>query len=238
MRPRRCYAPPDHAVRLGHPPKALDLSSSDAPIKALGVVSGETLVVSSVAGTPTPIRSAAAPTNGASTSTSEPAPAPAAPQPAPVAAPAAPQRAPATAPSKAPKSITARYGDQHLIRRCVPDDNSCLFHAAALVLMPGVADGATKLRKVVADAVLADPITYSEAVLGQPPDAYARKMLSPNAWGGAIELAILSEHAQTEIDSVDVKSGRIDRFGEGRWTSRVLLVYAGIHCASRAGGLG
>jgi len=224
-------------VKFGRPLKTVDLSSADTPIKALGIASGEVLVVASVAGVSTPARPAPA-TNGPASSAPKPAPAPA---PAPVARPASERHADGrtgqarplggSEPSErpAPTRVTARFGDQHLILRRVPDDNSCLFHAAALVLTPGVTDGATKLRRIVADAILADPVTYSEAVLGQPPDAYAKKMAGPNAWGGAIELAILSDHAQTEIDSVDIKSGRIDRFGEGRWPSRVLLVYAGIH---------
>lgn len=102
----------------------------------------------------------------------------------------------------------AAFGDQYLILRPVPDDNSCLFSAVALVI--GEKGGAATLRRVVADAIRADPTTYSEAMLGQPPDAYARRMLEPNTWGGAIELKVLSDHARLEIDSVDVQSGRIE----------------------------
>lgn len=206
-------------MRLGHPPKPVDLSTTNAPIASLGVTNGVTLIVSSGAGSSTPVRPA--PVVSAVASSSKPT-VPAAAAPAPKPAPAA----------KTLPRVTARYGDQHLILRRVPDDNACLFHAAALVLTPGAADGSTKLRRIVADAVLGDRETYSEPVLGQSPEAYARKMLEPNAWGGAIELAILSAHFRTEIDSCDIKSGRIDRFGEGQYSSRVLLVYAGIHCAS------
>ena len=65
-----------------------------------------------------------------------------------------------------------------------------------------------------------------------PRDEYIRTILSPNSWGGAIELTILAAHYGTEITSIDVESGRIDRFGandDGASASRVLLIYSGIH---------
>jgi len=94
----------------------------------------------------------------------------------------------------------------------------------------------------VADAIRRDPETWSDAILGRPRDEYIRTILSPNSWGGAIELTVLAAHYGTEIASIDVETGRIDRFGSdggagagagdpaaetGR--SRVLLVYSGIH---------
>ncbi len=72
----------------------------------------------------------------------------------------------------------------------------------------------------------------------RPRDEYIRTILSPNSWGGAIELTILAAHYGTEIASIDVETGRIDRFspddadagaGAGGSESRVLLVYSGIH---------
>ena len=65
-----------------------------------------------------------------------------------------------------------------------------------------------------------------------PREEYIRTILSPNSWGGAIELTILAAHYRTEITSIDVESGRIDRFGandDGASPSRVLLIYSGIH---------
>lgn len=78
----------------------------------------------------------------------------------------------------------------------------------------------------------------------RPRDEYIRTILSPNSWGGAIELTILAAHYGTEIASIDVESGRIDRFtgsgssddgdadagaAAGASESRVLLIYSGIH---------
>lgn len=74
----------------------------------------------------------------------------------------------------------------------------------------------------------------------RPRDEYIRTILSPNSWGGAIELTILAAHYGTEIASIDVETGRIDRFtgssssndgdaDAGASESRVLLIYSGIH---------
>lgn len=54
-------------------------------------------------------------------------------------------------------------------------------------------------------------------------------ILGPNTWGGAIELSIFATQAKTEICSIDVQTGRIDRFGQGEgYDTRVLLIYSGI----------
>ena len=65
----------------------------------------------------------------------------------------------------------------------------------------------------------------------RPRDEYIRTILSPNSWGGAIELTILAAHYGAEIASIDVETGRIDRFGsnDGAPESRALLIYSGIH---------
>ena len=65
----------------------------------------------------------------------------------------------------------------------------------------------------------------------RPRDEYIRTILSPNSWGGAIELTILAAHYRTEIASIDVETGRIDRFGDthGAGEGRALLIYSGIH---------
>jgi ubiquitin thioesterase OTU1 len=65
----------------------------------------------------------------------------------------------------------------------------------------------------------------------RPRDEYIRTILSPNSWGGAIELTILAAHYGIEITSIDVETGRIDHFGptSGAGESRALLIYSGIH---------
>ncbi|ETW86088.1 cysteine protease C88, partial [Heterobasidion irregulare TC 32-1] len=111
----------------------------------------------------------------------------------------------------------------------VPDDNSCLFSSIAVVFEQDISKAST-IRKIVADAIRNDPDTWSDAILGRPRADYISAILSPNTWGGAIELTILATHYATEIASVDVETGRVDRFtplaGAG---NRVLLIYSGIH---------
>ncbi|EJT48662.1 hypothetical protein A1Q1_02299 [Trichosporon asahii var. asahii CBS 2479] len=109
--------------------------------------------------------------------------------------------------------------------RIVPDDNSCLFSSVAVVFEGGL-DKAQELRKGKLEA---DPEKYSDVMLGMPRDEYMKKILDKNTWGGAIELAIFSDHYKTEIASFDVATGRSDRFGEGSHENRCILVYSGIH---------
>ncbi|ODN93401.1 hypothetical protein L198_05265 [Cryptococcus wingfieldii CBS 7118] len=80
----------------------------------------------------------------------------------------------------------------YLQLRVVPDDNSCLFSATAVVFEGGI-DAAQRLRTVVAEAIRADPETYSQVMLGMPRDEYIRRILKPETWGGAIELSIFAK---------------------------------------------
>lgn len=66
----------------------------------------------------------------------------------------------------------------------------------------------------------------------RPREEYIQTILKPNAWGGAIELAILAEHYSTEIASVDVETGRVDRFAPPPARdsgNRAIVIYSGIH---------
>lgn len=83
---------------------------------------------------------------------------------------------------------------------------------------------------MVAEYILARPLTYTAAVLGQKPSDYAHWIRQSDKWGGAIELSIFSEIYGVEIASFDVQTGRMDLFGEGRgFGNRVYLQYTGIH---------
>ncbi|DBA66211.1 TPA: hypothetical protein ACH3X2_002587 [Trebouxia sp. C0005] len=78
-----------------------------------------------------------------------------------------------------------------VVRRKVDDDNSCLFSAVGYV-MEGTRSHATKLRRVIADAVAADPFTYNDGFLGKSNAEYRKWILDPKKWGGAIELSIFA----------------------------------------------
>ncbi|KAF8892453.1 hypothetical protein BD779DRAFT_1509184 [Infundibulicybe gibba] len=151
----------------------------------------------------------------------------AAPPPSAPAAPIAPDRP--TAAASGPDSV--QVDGSFLIHRIVPDDNSCLFSAVALLFEQDIAN-APRLRKIVADAIRNDPDKYSEAILGMPPAQYITTILKPATWGGAIELTVLAAHYNTEIASVDVESGRIDHFTPppaSDTSPRAIVIYSGIH---------
>lgn len=114
-----------------------------------------------------------------------------------------------------------------VVLRIMPDDNSCLFRAVGNAVIGGM-DTMNELRSVVAQTIQAQPYVYSEVVLERKPDDYCRWIQSKDAWGGAIELGILSKHFDVEISSVDVQTLRVDRFNEGAPT-RCIVVYSGIH---------
>lgn len=89
---------------------------------------------------------------------------------------------------------------------------------------------AQELRKVAANAVLADPFEFNEAVLGKEPSAYAAWIQNPARWGGAIELYIFSRQFKKEIAAFDVQTKRVDVYGEGGgYGERVMVVYDGLH---------
>jgi len=87
----------------------------------------------------------------------------------------------------------------------MPDDNSCLFRAFGSAVLPGDDLTMTELRSLVASAIQSDPETYTQVVLEQKPDDYCRWIQTPDAWGGAIEMGILSKHFELEICSIDVQ---------------------------------
>lgn len=112
-----------------------------------------------------------------------------------------------------------------LVLRIMPDDNSCLFRAFNTAFF-GAMDNMTELRSIIAQNIQANPDTYSAVVLDQQPDDYCTWIQTEDAWGGAIELDILSKHFDVEISSIDVQTLRTDRFNEGR-PERCILVYSG-----------
>jgi hypothetical protein len=87
----------------------------------------------------------------------------------------------------------------------MPDDNSCLFRAFGTAVLPGDDLSMLELRSLVASAIQAEPEVYTKVVLEQNPDDYCRWIQTQDAWGGAIEMGILSKHFDIEICSIDVQ---------------------------------
>ena len=104
--------------------------------------------------------------------------------------------------------VPLRSHNATLVLRIMPDDNSCLFRAFNTAFF-GCMDNMHELRSIVAQGVQADPETYSAVVLERNPDEYCRWIQNDMAWGGAIELDILSKHFDIEICSIDVQTLRI-----------------------------
>ncbi|KAI8923038.1 hypothetical protein BC831DRAFT_404227 [Entophlyctis helioformis] len=117
-----------------------------------------------------------------------------------------------------------------LVVREMKDDNSCLFRSIGYVLERNP-ETASKLRKVVSDAILSDPFNYSAAILGRDPLEYTKWIQQPNSWGGAIELAIFSAHYAVgrSCRCTCLLAGLDADAGEGAFDKRVFLMYSGIH---------
>ncbi|KAJ2547054.1 ubiquitin-specific protease otu1 [Coemansia sp. RSA 1933] len=122
----------------------------------------------------------------------------------------------------------AEFKDGFLVRRTVPSDNSCLFTSLSMCLgYPGLTP--QSLRQIVCECIREDPERFNEAVLGMPVEQYCRWIQQPDNWGGGIEMAAISSRYHVEICSLDIKTLRIDRFGEGKYARRVVVLYSGSH---------
>ena len=223
-------------VKYGYPPKPLELGTLPPTTKLSQLevkLNGEQLIVSAKAAPPAqdgPPK--AAPSSGSSearagTSTGESANRTFPSRPADAAPPAAPLSLQRKASANDPPEIPMPAHDSTLVLRIMPDDNSCLFRAFNSAYF-GAMDNMHELRSIIAQAIQADPETFSDVVLERAPDDYCRWIQTPDAWGGQIELEILSKHFDVEICSIDVQTLRVDRYNEGRPT-RCILVYSGIH---------
>uniref|UniRef100_A0A7C9CMC8 Ubiquitin thioesterase OTU n=1 Tax=Opuntia streptacantha TaxID=393608 RepID=A0A7C9CMC8_OPUST len=116
-----------------------------------------------------------------------------------------------------------------IVRRVIPSDNSCLFNAVGYV-MEHDKHKAPELRQVIAATVSSDPVKYNEAFLGKPNEEYTSWILNSEKWGGAIELAILSDYYGREIAAYDIQTTRCDLYGQDRnYNERVMLIYDGLH---------
>eukprot|EP00568_Trieres_chinensis_P013670 CAMPEP_0183292824 /NCGR_PEP_ID=MMETSP0160_2-20130417/1743_1 /TAXON_ID=2839 ORGANISM="Odontella Sinensis, Strain Grunow 1884" /NCGR_SAMPLE_ID=MMETSP0160_2 /ASSEMBLY_ACC=CAM_ASM_000250 /LENGTH=326 /DNA_ID=CAMNT_0025453841 /DNA_START=87 /DNA_END=1067 /DNA_ORIENTATION=+ len=119
--------------------------------------------------------------------------------------------------------------DGVVVRRVIDSDNSCLFNSVGYCLRRSRSD-APSLRRMAARAVRDDPVTFTEAFLGQDPAGYTAFLLRPDSWGGQIELHIFSTLFRTEIAAYDIVRDRSDVYGTGRgYRRRAYVLYDGIH---------
>lgn len=94
----------------------------------------------------------------------------------------------------------------------MPDDNSCFFRAFGTAVLPIDDRTMPELRAVVANTIQAERETYTKVVLEQKPDDYCRWIQTADAWGGAIEMGILSKYFDIEICSIDVQVRSVPPF--------------------------
>ncbi|KAI6118850.1 hypothetical protein EV401DRAFT_2072001 [Pisolithus croceorrhizus] len=193
--------PSQQEIKSGYPPRSLTVIP-ELPLSSLGLKPGEQIIVNQRAIAAT----AQAPTAGGTTVPTSGSFSPPAPQ------------SVTTSSSTGPAYVETSESSV-LVHRVVPDDNSCLFSSVALIFEQDITK-AQKMRQIVANGIRSNAETYSDAILGMPRDKYISTILSPSTWGGAIELGVLADHFGTEITSIDVETGRIDR---------CILIYSGIH---------
>ncbi|KAM0794470.1 putative OTU-like cysteine protease [Usnea florida] len=206
-------------LKYGYPPRPLSLSdyAETAKLSAIGInLDGEQLIVSDIS----PLTTKQAP------SASETPKAVEANLGKTTQKPLSLTRKPTSASLDAPELPIPSHAST-LVLRIMPDDNSCLFRAFNTAFF-GAMDNMTELRSIIAQNIQANPDIYSAVVLDQQPDEYCRWIQTEDAWGGAIELDILSKHFDVEISSVDVQTLRTDIYNEGR-AKRCILIYSGIH---------
>ncbi|KAH7341097.1 hypothetical protein B0J17DRAFT_694545 [Rhizoctonia solani] len=201
--------PSQQELKSGYPPKALTLVP-ELSLSSLGLQKGDQITVTAKPGSLT------AAVEPRYTSAPRSAPQPVASAPAPRA----------SAGAVDDSFVETDVGT--LVHRIVPDDNSCLFSSIAIVFEQDMT-AAQKMRSIVVDAIKNDPETYPDVVLGQSRESYMAAISKNSTWGGAIELSVFSEHFRTEIDSYDVETGRCDKFGEGKYDNKCILIYSGIH---------
>ncbi|KAL1510041.1 hypothetical protein ABEB36_004697 [Hypothenemus hampei] len=120
-----------------------------------------------------------------------------------------------------------------LMKQIVPADNSCLFSSFHFVLngkLDESGEAGKFLRQLVAETIRNEKHNYDEAILGKPVEEYCAWIQNDTSWGGAIELAILSNYYGIEIAVVDTINAIINRFGEDQnYSFRVFLMFDGIH---------
>lgn len=125
--------------------------------------------------------------------------------------------------------IVLPEGQQRILQvHEVPDDNSCLFHAISYSFYKELSIS-SQLRELVSEEVVADPVTYSDAVLDKPNREYASWILKKDSWGGGIEIAILSKKLEVAIYVLDMDAQQFDKFSEDQFDQFIVIMFNGVH---------
>jgi len=196
----------------GFPPKALDISDRDKAISSIGIRSGDTIIFQVTSSSSS--SSVASGTSSKSNSSTNQV------------------IQDGESQTKRMKTETPSNSRSKLERKVVPADNSCLFTSINYCMSGSLvgSEHSAFMREVIASVVSSDKEKYCEAYLGRSNSDYCRWIQSKDAWGGAIEVQILSEYFQVQIVVADTKSGSMTIFGEAcNFPTRMVLIYDGIH---------
>lgn len=116
------------------------------------------------------------------------------------------------------------------IRRFVDSDNSCLFSCIAYL---NDKENFNENSGMIYRLMIVDYINNNdikEEILGISKADYIQNISENSTWGGAIELKLFSDMFKIQIASLDVRSKRIDIFGEiENYKKRIYLLYNGTH---------
>lgn len=193
---------PKLQILSGFPPKVLNIMDETLPISAYGIASGDTLILEEKADSSNK--------SIAQTTVME-----------------------SNTPNMTSDNEEYSTSGGILMKHIVPADNSCLFTSIHFVLNGKIDEtgtASTWMRNLIAETVSSDTENFSEAILGKPTSEYCRWIQDDKSWGGAIEIAIMSNYYGIEIAVVDTINAIINRFGEDKsFTHRVFLMFDGVH---------
>jgi ubiquitin thioesterase OTU1 len=128
------------------------------------------------------------------------------------------------------ENYQSNINDLYPIRREVDADNSCLFSAVAYLIDRTNFNEKSSLyfRHIIVNYLLEDK--FDNTFLEQSKEQYIDFIQNPKNWGGALEVKMFSEIFQIQIACIDVKTNRIDIYGEDKkYPQRIYLFYNGIH---------
>ena len=133
-------------------------------------------------------------------------------------------------PGKQPDApVHAKSALSEAVQFKIPGDNSCLFNSVSY-LCNGSANRGPELRRVVVEAIRAEPSVYTPGMLGCSPDEYCKWIMDPMHWGGYIELGILSKHFNVEICVLYIEQCKVvpvkSHVSSG---NRIYILYDNIH---------
>lgn len=119
-----------------------------------------------------------------------------------------------------------------MIRRKIPNDNSCLFSAVEFLTSSGTIENSRQLRFECTSQIRKFPDKYTTLYLDRTPDEYCTWLELDSSWGGEIEILILAEIKGVQISIVQLETLRILSYSPPNMDSccgRIYLLYTGQH---------